>query len=112
MATTQKDTTAGAKSADVDGDQAQDAKPSAQAQQAAELSGSAADVRRRKRAALAAELAEIDRADQAEGVNTPPDKRLTLAGGEVVETSGAVPTHHFDSDGVLRRVLDFEPITD
>jgi hypothetical protein len=72
---------------------------------------SAADRRARERTELAARLRELDAQDQAEGVNqTPPDKRLTLAGGDVVETSGAVPTHHYDDDGNLRRVVDFEPI--
>lgn len=93
-----------------DATQEQDAKRSAQGQQAAKLSGSPADVRRRKRAELAAQLREIDAADQADGVDqTPPDKVIHLSDGDTVEISGAVPTHHDNGNG-LRRVLRFDPI--
>lgn len=57
-----------------------------------------AETNKQKRDRLKAELAEAEAAAMV--VSAPPhDVLLVLAGGEIVESSGAIPTHHASTVG-------------
>jgi hypothetical protein len=67
--------------------------------------------RERERRELETRLAELQKADLADGgPAVPPTHVLTLTNGETHEISGVLPTHHYDNDGRLRRVLYVDEI--
>lgn len=64
----------------------------------AEIVDEPAETNKAKRERLTRELAEAEA--QAQVVKAdPPDKLIILAGGEICEISGAVPTHHASTQG-------------